>query len=61
MALADLFTGRAHAEIGAPRFVTAMIAQAKAIAAPKAKRSAVKPADPREAGYLADIGMEVGF
>ncbi len=61
MALADLFTGRAQAEIGAPRFVTAIVARFKATAQPAAKRTTAKAADPREAGYLADIGMEAGF
>ena len=61
MALADLFTGRANAEIGAPRFVTAVMAQFKATAKPDAKRSAAKAADPREAGYLRDIGVEFGL
>ena len=61
MALADLFTGRAHAEIGAPRFVTAIVTQFKAAAKPAAKRAPAKAPDPREAGYLRDIGMEFGL
>jgi hypothetical protein len=59
MALADLFTGKTNAEIGAPRFVTMLVARFKADKA-VAQRTPAKAADPREANYLADIGMEFG-